>query len=115
MKKITIIESLASGTSHRDANLIDAREVGDTLALIIEKESDGRKIELTFDGLSLYHSWGEEETPEWLIFGTPSTGSNFYEIEGEENLKTKKKHYVYFTYDEVLEIFADSFTIKENN
>lgn len=115
MRKIIIINSPASGTWLRDAILIESKEMGNELALVVDKESDRKRYKIIFHGISLYHSWEEENRPDWLIFEIPDSGSSFYQVEGDDQYRKgmNKNHYVYFTYDEAFEVFADSFSVED--
>ena len=117
---IITIENSASGTWHRDAELL-AIKSHTGLELIVEKDSDNKKWRIVFNGIIAYKVTCEEFYVG-ILDQLPIDGG-FFEIKDSpwiaeygdyrSDILSERHHFVYCCYDEAIEVIAKDFTVTE--
>ena len=123
--EIKQINNQATGTWYRDAELIslsDGKHTG--LEIVVYKDSDNTKWRIVFRGIIVYKVTSEEfMTPDLLAYLDYAEGflevvnspwiDGYQKEDPRSNLSDDRHHYVYYCYDEAIEVIAKEFTVEE--
>lgn len=119
------INNQATGTWYRDAELLSLKggRIGD-LEIVVYKDSDNTKWHIVFEDFIAYKVTSEEFlTLDLLDYLDKAKGAflevinspwmDQYQIEHHHSLEGSRHHYVYYCYDETIEVIAKDFTVTE--
>ena len=119
--RIIDIKSPASGTWHRDCELLSVKS-GGGLELLVYKEGDNTKWRIMFSGIVAYKVTSEEFSVVGVLGELPNEGG-FYEIfdspwiaeygDYRKDILKERHHYVYCCYDEIIEVIAKDFKVEQ--
>lgn len=120
--QIIEIKGPGFGTWTRDCILLSFEGGLSRIELMVDKDSTNSKWRVVFDNVVAYKVMQEEFSTTGILYDFPIEGG-FFEVKdsswieelckGSPDIIADKHHFVYFCYDEVLEVIAKDFTITE--